>query len=63
MKPRPSFKPYMSSADIGINASITLAKLFNQIRIIDPTYKPSSRFQMRLKHKRAVRRVRLPVIR
>lgn len=63
MRQRPLVKPYMGSADIDINASISLAKLFKRIRTISPTFKPSSRYQMRLKHKRATRRAVLHIVR
>lgn len=54
---------YMSSADINVNASISLRKLFKRIRDIDPTYRPSSRYQARLKHKHAARRATLHIVR
>lgn len=63
MKPRPLVKPYIGSPDIDINASISLAKLFKRIRTIDPTYQPSSRYQMRLEHKRTERRLALHIVR
>ena len=63
MKPRRDFSPYMGSTDIDINASLTLAKLFKRIRTFDPSYKPSSRYQIRLKHKMAMRRMRPGVVR
>jgi hypothetical protein len=53
----------MSSTDIGINASLTLAKVYKRIRMIDPTYKPSSRYQARLKNRLVARRMRLGVVR
>jgi hypothetical protein len=63
MKPRRDITPYMGSPDINTNASISLLKLFKRIRTIDPTYKPSSRYQARLKYKRAARRAALHIVR
>jgi|GEM_PF-5822195 len=63
MKQRPSVAPYMSSADISTNASISLAKLYKRIRAIDPAYEPSSRFQVRMKNKRAALRPTLRIVR
>jgi hypothetical protein len=37
--------------------------LFKRIRRIDRTYKPSSRYQMRLQHKRAAHRLSLHIVR
>ncbi|TAN76322.1 MAG: hypothetical protein EPN14_08000 [Gallionella sp.] len=62
MKPRPFISPYMGSLDSSINASLTLAKLYKRIRTIDPTHKPGSRYQARLKHKRAERRAHLRIV-
>jgi len=53
----------MSSADISTNASISLAKLYKRIRAIDPAYEPSSRFQVRMKNKRAALRPTLRIVR
>ena len=63
MKPIRDLKPYMGSADDSINASLSLLKLFKRVRLLDPAYTPSSRYQMRLKHKRAVRRMKPGVVR
>lgn len=63
MKPRRDITPYMGSADNSINASLTLGKLYKRIRLIDPTHKPSSRYQARLKNKLAARRMRPGVVR
>jgi len=63
MKPRRDVTPYMGSTDNSINASLSLAKLCKRIRMIDPTYKPGSRYQARLKHKLAARRMRPGVVR
>jgi len=53
----------MGSTDNGINASLSLAKLYKRIRLIDPTHKPSSRYQARLKNRLAARRMRSGVVR
>jgi len=63
MKPRRDVTPHMSNSDNGINASLSLAKLNKRIRMIDPTHKPGSRYQARLKHKLAARRMRPGVVR
>lgn len=59
MKDRPSITPYMSSADENVNASISLGKIYGLLRRCSPDYKPTSRYQMRLMSKRAVRRLKL----
>lgn len=53
----------MSSADLSTNASISLAKLYKRIRAIDPAYAPPSRFQVRLKNKRAALHPTLRIVR
>jgi hypothetical protein len=63
MKPRRDITPYMSSSDSGINASLTLSKLYKRIRLIDPGDKPSSRYQARLKHRLAARRMKRGIVR
>lgn len=63
MKPRRDISPYMGSLDSGINASLTLGKLYKRIRLIDPAHKPSSRYQSRLKSRQAARRMRPGVVR
>jgi hypothetical protein len=62
MKPRRDISTYWFSSDMAVNASLTLAKVYKRIRMIDPAYKPSSRYQSRLKHKRAMRRCTKPGI-
>lgn len=57
MKPRRDVTPYMSSADINVNASLSWRKLHKRIRSIDPTYKPSSLYRARLKNRLAARRL------
>lgn len=63
MKPRRAISPYMASPDMNVNARITLMKLRNRIRQIDPTYKLTSLYQSRLMHKRAARRARPGIVR
>lgn len=63
MRQKRDLSPYMGSSDDAINASLTWAKLFKRLRLINPSYKPSSRYQMRLKHRLAVRRMRPGVVR
>jgi hypothetical protein len=63
MKQRRDVTPYMSSADDSINASLSLLKLYKRVRSISATYKPGSRYQMRLKHKRAARLATLHIVR
>lgn len=63
MKPRRDITPYMGSRDPNVNASLSLLKLYKRIRMIDPTHKPGSRYQMRLKNRLAERRAKLHVVR
>ncbi len=63
MKPIRDIVPYMDSTDIAVNASISLAEIRAHIRRIDPAYKPSSRYQARLKHKHAARRLKHGIVR
>jgi hypothetical protein len=63
MKPIRPIVPYMGSADINTNASLSLLKVYKRIRIFDPEYKPTSRYQARLKNKQAHRRLRLHIVR
>jgi len=63
MKPRRDLTPHMCSSDSGINASLTLAKVYKRIRAISPGYKSSSRYQARLKHRLATRRMKRGIIR
>lgn len=63
MKPRRDITPYMGSTDNGINASLSLAKLYKRIRMYKPGYKPGSRYQARLKNRLAARRMRPGVVR
>lgn len=62
MKPRRDVYPYFSP-DKTVNVSLSLAKIFKRIRTVDPTYKPTSRYQARLKNKRAVRRLQPGLVR
>lgn len=61
MKPRRDVSPYMASADMSVNVSLSLAKIRKRIRTINPAYKPCSRYQARLKNKRASRTKRFGV--
>ena len=63
MKPRRFITPYMSSVTSDVNASISLLKLYKRIRTIDPTHKPGSRYQARLKSAQAARKVKLHIVR
>lgn len=63
MKPRRDITPHMGSTDNSINASLTLLKVHKRLRAIDPAYKPSSRYQARLKNKQSVRRLKLHTVR
>ncbi len=63
MKPRRAITPHITSCDMTINASLTLMKLRNRIRQINPSYKHASLYQSRLMHKRSVRRARHGVVR
>lgn len=63
MKPRRDISPYMFSSDMAVNASLTLAKIRKRIRMVNPSYKQSSRYQARLKHKRAARRTKPGMVR
>jgi len=61
MKPRRDIAPHMGHS-ISTSASLTLLKLYKRIRTIDPTYKPTSRYQARLKHTQATRRAELRIV-
>lgn len=63
MKPRRDITPYMGSSDMSVNASLSLGKIYKRIRSINPASKPCSRYQIRLKNKRAARRIRPGVVR
>jgi len=63
MKPRRDITPYMGSTDNGINATLTLMKVYKRLRTIDPTYKSASRYQARLKRKHAARRMKHGIVR
>ena len=63
MKPRHDITPYTNSTDRNVNASISLLKIYKRLRDVDATYKPSSRFQARLKNKQAARQVKLHIVR
>ena len=63
MKARRDITPYMGSTDMNINASLSLAKLYKRLRTINPAYKPSSRYQARLKNKLSARRMQPGVVR
>ncbi|MCK9201722.1 MAG: hypothetical protein M0P59_01330 [Gallionella sp.] len=54
---------YTGSTDISINASISWRKIQQRCRLLRPDYKPASRYQIRLKHKRAARRMQPDVVR
>ena len=57
MKPRRDIMPYMFSPEVAVNVSLSIMKIRKRIRLVNPTYKPSSRYQAHLKNKRATRRV------
>lgn len=63
MKPIRDITPHMSNSDSGVNASLTLLKVFKRLRTISPAYKPSSRYQARLKHKQAALRMKHGIVR
>ncbi len=63
MKPRRPIVPYTGSTDISINASLSLLKIYKRLRSYDPTYKPTSLYRMRLKHRQAARRLKLHIVR
>lgn len=63
MRPIRPVSAYTGSTDIGINASISWRKLQRRCRLLQPGYTPSSYYQMRLKHKRAARRMRPGMVR
>lgn len=63
MKPRRDITPYMGSTDNGINASLTLGKLYKRIRMIDPARKPGSHYQARLRNKKAARKMKCGIVR
>lgn len=63
MKPRRDVAPYMGSSDMGVNASLSLGKLYKRIRLINPASKPSSRYQIRLKNRQAARKMKHGTVR
>lgn len=63
MKPIRPIVAYTGSADISINASLSLLKVYKRIRTFNPEYKPTSRCQARLKSKQAARRLKLRIVR
>jgi hypothetical protein len=63
MKPKRDITPYMGSADINMNASISLLKIYKRLRTIDPSYTPPSRCKARLQNKQATRRTALHIVR
>jgi hypothetical protein len=63
MKPIRPISAYTGSTDISINASISWRKIQQRCRLLRPDYKPPSRYQVRLQHKRAERRMRPGVVR
>jgi len=63
MRPLRDITPYMSSSDSGINASLTLLKLFKRLRTINPECRPATRYQARLKNKQAARRMKRGIVR
>lgn len=63
MKQRADIVPYMYSADMSVNASISLAKIRKRIFMVNPNYKPLSKYQARLKSKRAARRLKHGIVR
>ncbi len=63
MKQRRDIVPHMHLADMTVNISLTLAKIRKRIRMINPNYKQGSRYQARLKHKRAARRTKPGMVR
>ena len=62
MRPRRDIAPHISR-DMTVNVSLTIAKLRNRIRLINPNYKPCSRYQAKIKHKRAARRIKPGIVR
>lgn len=63
MKPRRAITPHMTSSDMSINARITIMKIRNRIRQINPAYKHISLYQTRLMNKRAAHRTRPGIVR
>lgn len=63
MKQRRDITPYMFSESMSVNCSLSLAKLYKRIRLINPAHKPGSRYQARLKSKRAWRRIQRHTVR
>lgn len=63
MKPRRFITPYMGSTSPDVNASLSLLKIYKRIRLINPAYKPGSRYQAQLKSKQAAHKVKLHIVR
>ena len=54
MKQKPDLKPYWHSADMGVNCSLTMRKIYKRIHDVNPAYKPQTRFQKAHKSKRTL---------
>lgn len=63
MKPRRDVAPYIGSSDMGVNASLSLGKLYKRIRSINPASKPCSRYRTRLLNRRAARKMKYGIVR
>lgn len=63
MRQKPDVSPYMFSKDMSVNATLSLNKIRKRIRMANPAYKPTSRYQARLQNKRAARRIKHGIVR
>ena len=63
MKPRRDVSPYWFGASMDVNASLSIGKIRKRLISIDPTHRPASRYQARLRHKVAARHLRLGTVR
>lgn len=63
MRSRRDIAPYMFSADLGVNASLSFGKIRKRIRMVNPAYRPSSFYRARLLHRRAARRAMPGIVR
>ena len=63
MKQKSDVSPYIFSKDMSVNTTLSMNKIRKRIRMINPAYKPTSRYQARLKNKRSARLLKLGIVR
>ena len=63
MRPKRDIVPYMFSANMSVNASLSIGKLYKRCRSLGLPIKRGSRYRARMLHKRAARCFRLGTVR